>query len=369
MKESFLQYKLDERRAMDAFRELKLPVGAVDFCSNDYLGLSRKSLIPTGEGRLQSGRMELAHGSTGSRLLSGNSTIALELEKELASFHKAEAALLFNSGYDANLGLLSAVVRKGDHVVYDQLSHASIRDGIRLGFGQAYAFRHNDLEDLEQKLNRCAGGEKFVVTESVFSMDGDFAPLTEIAAICERFSAHLVVDEAHALGVVGHKGEGLAQYLGMEQRCFARIYTYGKAAGAHGAAVVGSALLHDYLINFSRPFIFTTAAAPQGLLAIAAAYRLFPAMDQERKHLQWLIMQFQQAAIKFERLISATPIQAVLVPGNEAVRKVASSIQLAGFDVRPILYPTIPKGSERLRIVLHSYNTSEELDRLINCLQ
>lgn len=369
MKESFLQNKLDERRSMNAFRELKLPVGGVDFCSNDYLGLSRKPLWPAGEAMLSADRMVAAHGSTGSRLLSGNSVLALELEKDLASFHAAEAALLFNSGYDANLGLLSAVVRRGDHVVYDQLSHASIRDGIRLGFGQAYAFRHNDLADLDQKLSRCAGGEKFVVTESVFSMDGDFAPLTEIAAICEGYSAHLVVDEAHALGVVGQKGEGLAQFLGMEQRCFARIYTYGKAAGAHGAAVVGSALLHDYLVNFSRPFIFTTAGAPQGLLAIAAAYKLFPGMDQERKHLQSLIMQFQEAPLKFEKLLSASPIQAVLVPGNEAVRKVAATIQRAGFDVRPILYPTIPKGSERLRIVLHSYNTSEELGRLIYCLQ
>lgn len=364
MKEKFLQTKLDERRALHAFRQLRPAPGSIDFCSNDYLGLSRHPLPGN-----TPGNKYLLHGSTGSRLLSGNSTAAVELESAIAAFHEAEAALLFNSGYDANLGLISAVVRKGDHIVYDQLSHASIRDGIRLSFGQAYAFRHNDLVDLDHKLQHCTGGEKFVVTESVFSMDGDLAPLVEIAAICEQHGAHLIVDEAHALGVVGAKGEGLSQGSNLHHKCFARIYTFGKAAGAHGAVVTGSAMLRDYLVNFSRPFIYTTAAPPSALQAIAAAYNAFPDMQAERLQLDALCHRFQHTAIGHEKLPSGTPIQGVIVPGNETARQLAAAIQSAGIDVRAILYPTVPKGSERLRIVLHAFNTSGELDLLLQCLQ
>ncbi|ULQ54266.1 aminotransferase class I/II-fold pyridoxal phosphate-dependent enzyme [Flavihumibacter fluvii] len=363
MKENFLQLKLDERRAANAFRELKIQDGMVDFCSNDYLGLSRQPLP------YATGKQLLGHGSTGSRLLSGNSALVMALEKKIAAFHEAEAATLFNSGYDANLGLLSAVIRKGDTVIYDQLSHASIRDGIRLGFGQSFAFRHNDMADLENKLQQPRGGEKFVVTESVFSMDGDTAPLTEISAICDRHHAHLIVDEAHGLGVIGDRGEGLAQSLGLHRSCFARIYTYGKAAGAHGAAIAGTSLLRNYLVNFSRPFIYTTAAPALALLAIDAAYDRFPGMVQERAHLAGLVRQFQEAGIIYEKMVSHTPIQGVIVPGNEAVRLIATKIQQVGIDVRPILYPTVPKGSERLRIVLHAFNTAAELDQLIRCLQ
>jgi 8-amino-7-oxononanoate synthase len=364
MKEKFLQTKLDERRALHALRQLSLAPGSIDFCSNDYLGLSRLPLPVN-----VAGDKFLPHGSTGSRLLSGNTTAAIELESAIAAFHEAEAALLYNSGYDANLGLISAVVRKGDHIIYDQLSHASIRDGIRLSFGQAYAFRHNDLDDLQHKLQHCTGGEKFVVTESVFSMDGDLAPLAEIAAICDHHGAHLIVDEAHALGVIGQKGEGLSQCKNLHQQCFARIYTFGKGAGAHGAVVVGSAALRDYLVNFSRPFIYTTAAPPSALQAIAAAYKAFPAMQEQRLQLGTLCHHFQNTPIAHEKLPSPTPIQGVMVPGNEAARQLAAAIQSAGIDVRAILYPTVPKGSERLRIVLHAFNTREELGLLLQCLQ
>lgn len=360
MNEQFLYDKLAERKAANAFRQLKHESDGIDFCSNDYLGLSRQPV---------SGDTGGAHGSTGSRLISGNSAFAMDLERRIAEFHQAEAALLYNSGYDANLGLLSAVVRKGDTVLYDQLSHASIRDGIRLGFGQSFSFLHNDPADLEKKLSQAGrgSGEIFVVTEGVFSMDGDKAPLPEISAVCERFQARLIVDEAHALGVVGDKGEGLAQSLQLP--CFARVYTYGKAAGAHGAAVVGSAYLRDYLVNFSRPFIYTTAAPPQALMAIDSAYRNFPAMQAQRQYLNELINSFQSAAIPLEKLVSDTPIQAVVIPGNEAVRSLAAHLQASGIDVRPILYPTVPRGLERLRIVLHAFNSSDELERLVKCLR
>ncbi|MBZ5855905.1 aminotransferase class I/II-fold pyridoxal phosphate-dependent enzyme [Flavihumibacter profundi] len=361
MKERFLELKLNERKAQMAYRQLKQVNGMVDFCSNDYLGLSRGGqLLPD---------LHLAHGSTGSRLLSGNSLAAEELETEIARFHEAEAALIFNSGYDANLGLLSAVPQKGDHIFYDQLSHASIRDGIRLSFAQSFSFRHNDLQDLEKKLQLVGGGEKFIVTEAVFSMDGDFSPLAEISDLCDRYNAHLIVDEAHSIGVIGDRGEGLAQSINVHQKCFARIYTYGKAAGAHGAAVVGSQQLHDYLVNFSRPFIFTTALPPIALYAIRQAYTQFPVMVEPRSHLRQMISVFQAAELGYEKLASKTPIQGIVVPGNAEVKALAAKLQASNLDVRPILYPSVPRGSERLRIVLHTFNQPGEMEQLLYCLR
>ncbi|WEK34769.1 MAG: 8-amino-7-oxononanoate synthase [Candidatus Pseudobacter hemicellulosilyticus] len=377
MNESFLQKKLSERSAQMALRQLRQPEGLTDFCSNDYLGIIHEGLTewyylqalrridPEASGQEQ-GLLLDRHGSGGSRLLAGNYPLIEETENAIASFHEAPAGLLFNSGYDANLGLLSCVPQKGDTVLYDALSHASLRDGIRLSFAQAHAFRHNDLEQLREKLDRAAGtGTVFVVTESVFSMDGDQAPLTAMAALCAQYGACLVVDEAHATGVIGDRGEGLVQQLGLSGDCFARIHTFGKAAGCHGAIVLGSQTLKDYLVNFCRPFIYTTALPESSVRAISYAYSIFPEMTEERAQLQRLISLFQEASLRYEKLPSSTPIQVVIIPGNEAVKAVAEDLQQAGLDVRPILYPTVPKGLERLRIVLHAFNTEAELDKLI----
>jgi 8-amino-7-oxononanoate synthase len=362
----FLDDKLSERRLQDAFRRLRLPEGKIDFCSNDYLGIATNGL-------LEEAGWLLAHGSTGSRLLAGNYPLIEETERALASFHQAEAGLLFNSGYDANLGVLSCIPQRGDLILYDSLSHASLRDGIRLSFGTAFSFAHNDVGDLEKRLAGAQGKVNqrniFVVTESVFSMDGDLAPLDEIVALCHRYTAQLILDEAHGTGVLGPAGEGLAQARGWHEECFARIHTFGKAVGCHGAIVLGSSRLRDYLINFSRAFIYTTALPPASVRAIAHAYELFPHLHDERRQLQQLIDRFQQAAIGYARLQSSTPIQVVIVPGNAEVRALAERLQQAGLDIRPILYPTVPRGSERLRIVIHSFNTSDEIDRLTGLLQ
>lgn len=360
MKEEFLVKRLEERIQRHAFRQLRLPEDKVDFCSNDYLGLVNGNLtgLATEPGYRK--------GSTGSRLLAGNYALIEDTEQLIARFHKAPAGLIFNSGYDANTGLMSCIARKGDTILYDALSHASIRDGIRLSFAQSFAFRHNDLEDLEKRLQRTGGtGSVFVVTESVFSMDGDIAPLKAMVSLCTNYQAHLIVDEAHTTGVVGEQGEGVVQELGLEKHCFARIHTFGKALGAHGAIVLGSEPLRNYLINFSRPFIYTTALPESSMAVIREAYRVFPEMKEERRHLARLIEQFQQAALPFERLISQTPIQGIIVPGNEAVKNLADRLQAEGLDVRPILSPTVPAGTERLRIVLHAFNTPAELARLI----
>lgn len=370
--EGFLNRKLKERETQDALRRLRLPEGKVDLCSNDYLGVVRNGLLEAG--LLMAGAPADAHGSGGSRLLAGNYPLIEETERAIAAFHATPAALIYNSGYDANLGLLSSVPQRGDVILYDSLSHASIRDGIRLSLAQAYGFAHNDPGELEKRLRavRDGGGTGertvFVVTESVFSMDGDRAPLGEMAALCRHFGAQLIVDEAHATGVVGPGGAGLVQELGLAGECFARVHTFGKAVGCHGATVVGSTLLRDYLTNFSRSFIYTTALPPASVRAIARAYSLLPRLNAERERLRLLIARFREAPIAWERVDSGTPIQVVIVPGNTAVKELALRLQEAGLDVRPILSPTVEKGKERLRIVLHAFNTEEEIDRLTSLL-
>ncbi|SEW53195.1 aminotransferase class I/II-fold pyridoxal phosphate-dependent enzyme [Chitinophaga arvensicola] len=363
---SFLTRLLDERREQQSFRELRLPGDKVDFCSNDYLGLTRNADVRAYIHRLMEERHP-AHGSTGSRLLAGNYEWIGSVEQDLANFHQAAAGLLYNSGYDANLGVFSCLGRKGDTIIYDQLIHASIRDGVRLSAAQAFSFFHNDITDLEKKLKH-ASGNIFVAVESVYSMDGDLAPLAAIAAVCGQYGAHLIVDEAHATGVIGEAGEGLVQHLQLTAACFARIHTFGKAVGCHGAVVLGSGELRDYLINFSRSFIYTTSLPPAALAAIEAGYATFPYMQAERKKLAALIAQFRAGVATSALLPGTTPIQAVLTRGNEHTRNVAQRLQQEGLDVRPILHPTVPKGSERLRIVLHSFNTTAEVDHLIKVL-
>lgn len=357
----YIQQKLAEQRKNHAFRRLHLPeTGSIDFTSNDYLGLSRVGLTSDNAG--------YSHGSGGSRLLSGNFVAAEVLEKTIAAFHQAPTALLFNSGYDANLGLLSAVAKEGDSIFYDILSHASLRDGIRLSKAESFPFLHNDTEDLRRRLAQ-ANGSIYVVTESLFSMDGDLAPLAEMVSICEEAGAYLIVDEAHATGVVGKRGHGLVQELHLQDRIFARVHTFGKAVGCHGAAVLGSQDLKDFLINFSRPLIYTTSLPPAAVAAIAQAYNRFPAMDAEREQLTRLIAHMQSVDIPQSKLISHSPIQGVIVPGNEEVTVMANRLQLAGMDCRPIRYPTVPKQKERIRIILHAFNTIGEIEQLAASLR
>ena len=354
----FLLPKLLKRKEENAFRELKLNNGLIDFCSNDYLGISHNNLLGSHEGN---------SGSTGSRLLAGNYALICDAEKMLADFHQSEAALVYNSGYDANVGVLSCVAQKGDTILYDALSHASIRDGIRLSFAQSFSFAHNDINDLEKKLH-LATGNVFIVTESVFSMDGDICPLKELVVISKKFSAHLIIDEAHATGVIGEKGEGLVQSMQLQDEIFCRNYTFGKACGCHGAVIVGSKTLKDYLVNFSRSFIFTTALPPSAIQTIIKSYEVFPAMKKERQQLQQLIQIFNEANLRYEKVASSVPVQAVIIPGNKIVKQKAHEMQQNNYDVRPILYPSVPKGKERLRIVLHAFNTEEELNGLLRML-
>ena len=367
----FLQKALQKREEENIVRQLKPETQLIDFSSNDYLGLARNEMLSQ-EVAKEMGRGGFhKSGSTGSRLLTGNTIYAEKLEEKIADFHKAETALLFNSGYDANLGLLSSVAQRDDTFIYDSLSHASIIDGIRLSIaGKKYKFEHNNVTDLEKKI-RHATGKVFIVAESVYSMDGDFTPLREILSVCKQYGAYLIIDEAHATGVFGPEGKGIVVAEESEAAIFARVFMFGKALGAHGAAVAGSKALKEYLINFSRSFIYTTALPFHALASIHVAYNYLPLANAERKKLfeniDFFRDEIEQSGISIET--TRSPIQSILIKGNEKVKQAALLLQNKGFDIRPILTPTVEKGKERLRICIHSYNTTEELKAVINILK
>lgn len=349
------QIKLAERKQKGSLRSLSLFDGHADFFSNDYLGLAaapQESAVYTG--------------STGSRLISGHSKGAEEAEQFLAEFFGAEAALIFNSGYDANVGLFSSVPQKGDTVLYDELIHASVRDGIRLSNAKAYSFRHNDLGDLQKKAGR-AEGTVFVAVESLYSMDGDVAPLEDLAEWCAANKALLIVDEAHAGGVFGTNGKGLMEAKGLHEHCFARLITFGKAYGTHGGAVLGSAELREYLYNFARSFIYTTALPEDQYRHIAVS--VTKANDAARSQLQANIALFRSLAANLPLLSDpVSPIQVIPFDTQENCLRVAERLQEKKIAVKAILPPTVPENGQRLRICIHAQNTPDEIRRLCELL-
>lgn len=372
-----LTNRLEERQQTGLLRQLRIVENLVDFCSNDYLGFARSPELRQAIQAADRDHADASLGATGSRLLTGQTALVDEVERELAQFYQTEAALVFNSGYDANLGLLACLPQSGDTLLTDELIHASLIDGARLSYANRHRFRHNNLDDLENKLrllaHRPPTGQTFVAVESVYSMDGDRAPLAQLAHLCDRYGAALLVDEAHATGVFGPNGAGLVVDLGLQNRVLARVHTFGKALGVHGAVVVGSAVLRDYLINFARPFVYTTALPTHSLLAIRHAHRHLSQHTDIRTRLHGRIQYFRRQARKF--LSHAvwpdcdSPVQCLIVPGNNQARNAATGLQRAGFDVRAILSPTVPAGQERLRISLHTFNTTAEIDRLMTGLQ
>lgn len=366
--EQFLQQKLNERKEKNRLRELTYSKLPSDFCSNDYLGLARsKELKELIEREIS--QLTIKNGATGSRLLSGNHPYTEENEQFIADFHSSPAALLFNSGYDANIGLLSSVPQRGDTIITDELIHASLIDGARLSNAERFRFKHNNLIDLEQKLKN-AKGICYVAIESVYSMDGDMAPLPEICGLCKKYEANLIVDEAHAVGIFGDKGKGLTHYLGLENEVFARIITYGKAMGTHGAAILGSENLRNYLINFARSFIYTTASPLYHVIAIRSSYQLLVKNNYQQQIANKIkIYNHNIDKTELPRIKSNSCIQTILFHDDLAAKKAATYLQNKGFDVKAILSPTVPEGAERLRICLHLYNTDEEIIDLISHLK
>ena len=369
-----LSAKLEIRKQNNAFRKLSLPNNLIDFASNDYIGFSNYKVVFEQTHQYLIDNNSIQSGATGSRLLSGNHKVYQEAEYFISKFHQSESALIFNSGYDANVGFFSSVPQKGDLILYDEFCHASIRDGIQLSNAKAYKFQHNDFEDLEKLIQRCQTElvEVYIVTESVFSMDGDTPNLEELTQLSEKYNCHLVIDEAHALGVFGDKGEGLVQQLGLQDQIFARIMTFGKGLGCHGAAIVGSQELCDYLINFARSFIYTTGLSPHSVATILVGYQHLESEKQTINKLRENIIHFNQEknilGLKPMFVRSKSAIQSAIIPGNQNVKSIANQIQEKGFDVKAILSPTVPEGQERLRFCLHCFNTKEEISEVLRLL-
>ena len=380
-----LSSKLQIRKQDNAFRMLQSRNNLIDFSSNDYLGFAGSEIIFNKTHQLLLDKNIKINGATGSRLISGNHTLYQETESFIAEFHLAESALIFNSGYDANIGFFSAVPQRNDVILYDELCHASIRDGILMSNAKSYKFNHNDFEDLKLKIKnldpsnseqakqlKIKNTEIYIVTESVFSMDGDTTNFEELIQLSEKYNCHLIVDEAHALGVFGEKGEGLIQSLGLQNKIFARIMTFGKGLGCHGAAILGSKDLKDYLINFARSFIYTTGLSPHSVATILTAYHQLETEKETIQKLRENIIHFNQQknllGIKPLFVRSKSAIQSAIIPGNEKVKSIANQLHEKGFNVKAILSPTVPEGQERLRICLHSYNSVKEISDVVHCL-
>ncbi|UZO81627.1 8-amino-7-oxononanoate synthase [Aquimarina sp. ERC-38] len=370
-----LQKKLEDRKQANAFRSLKASSGLIDFSSNDYLGFSKDAIIYQNAEILLKQQNLQENGSTGSRLLSGNHTLYQTTEKEITHFHQAEEALIFNSGYDANLGFFSAVPQRGDFIFYDELIHASIRDGIRMSSAKAFKFQHNDLDSLQDKIKNLAinqsTSEIYVVTESVFSMDGDVPDLKELTTLGVNNNYHLIIDEAHATGVFGKYGEGLVQHLHLQEAVFARIHTFGKALGCHGAVILGSDLLKQYLINYARSFIYTTALPPHAVATIQASYvalKNTKVIQNLKENIQYFRDEIIKNGLEPHFIKSTSAIHCCLIPGNDKVKEIATFLAQKGFDVKPILSPTVKEGEERLRFCLHSYNSSVDISEVLSIL-
>lgn len=367
-----LSEKLAIREQNNALRQLPNATSLTDFASNDYLGWSQSELIFDETHQLLLDQNIKNNGATGSRLLSGNHQLYTETEGFIARFHQSESALIFNSGYDANVGFFSSVPQRGDLILYDELCHASIRDGIQLSKAKAYKFNHNDFEDLEQLIQRNPNTTIYIVTETVFSMDGDCPNLEELVSVSNKYNCYLVVDEAHALGVFGERGEGLVQMLGLQDEIFARIMTFGKGLGCHGAAIIGSLELKSYLVNFARSFIYTTGLSPHSVAAILIGYQhlekdLIPILKL-RENIVFFNQHKNMLSLKPLFVRSKSAIQSAIIPGNEKVKSIANQLHQKGFDVKAILSPTVPEGQERLRFCIHSYNSTEEISEVLTLL-
>ena len=361
--------RLETLQRKAQLRELA-EVGGVNLYSNDYLGLATDPRLKLAmiEAVAQTTRV----GSTGSRLLSGHAQVWDDLEEEFSAFANTPASLYFNSGYAANTGLLSAVLDKDDVVFSDSLNHASLIDGLRLSGARKVIYPHCDLDALEDglKKSRTASGQRVIVTESIFSMDGDRAPLSEIVNLAKRHGAEVIVDEAHATGTQGDAGQGIVASLGLEHDVLAIVHTCGKALAGMGAFVCGSKALKHYLINHARSFIFSTAMPPYVAHQVRAGLRLAIDMDNEREHLFVIADRLRKKlrGLDLDARASSSQIVPLMVGENEPALKLAEHLQKSGFAVRAIRPPTVPVGTARLRFSLTARITQTDIDRLVEAI-
>ncbi|EGY19021.1 8-amino-7-oxononanoate synthase like protein [Verticillium longisporum] len=418
--ERALRQRLEERKSKSQLRRLtSFPSTSVDLSSNSYLSLSvvpevQKAYIAHLEQLTASNPQTSILGSSGSRLLDGNSNYAEALERDVAAFHHAPAGLLFNSGFDANVGLFSCVPQPGDVVVYDELVHASAHDGMRMSrAAQRLPFKHNtvsparrphplgdtpparqSLGEILAALTQGASGQEvragtrnvFVAVEAVYSMDGDVAPLREIVACIKqhlpRGNGRLIVDEAHSTGLFGLQGRGLVCELGLERDVFARLHTFGKAMGASGAMILCAPVVKEYLINYARTLIYTTAMSPASLAGIRVTYDFVATemADELRRRLRELIgythglfvsicARYGAAPRPLVRVDAGLPSSPIIPLLTSHPRSLALYCQERGYIIRPIVAPTVPKGSERVRVCLHAANTKEEVEGLARVVE
>jgi 8-amino-7-oxononanoate synthase len=371
-----LTIKLQSREENNSLRSLKTPSNLVDFSSNDYLGFAKSEAVFDATHQLLIDQHRKQNGATGSRLLSGNHMLYSEVETVLANFHQSEAATIFNSGYDANIGFFSAVPQRGDFILYDEFIHASIRDGIQLSKAKSFKFEHNNLAALNSLLLRYSERiseprqEIYVVTETVFSMDGDTPDLVKVSELCKKYNAFLIVDEAHAVGVFGKNGCGVIQELQIEKAIFARIITFGKGLGCHGAAILGSSQLQQYLVNFARSFIYTTGLSPHSLATVKTVYGALLLDTKNQQKLQENIQHFTSEVkrLHLNFIKSNSAIHCCVISGTNKVKSISEKLQIKGFEVKAILAPTVKENQERLRFCLHSYNSKKEISEVLHLL-
>jgi 8-amino-7-oxononanoate synthase len=361
--------ELSDLEAHAQLRNLESPQG-VDLSSNDYLGLSAHPRMK--QAALESVNSAARMASTGSRLLSGHDDAWDLLEREFARWVGTEAALYFTSGYAANVGLLSALLRPEDVVFSDSANHASLIDGIRLSNARRIIFPHLDLNFLEDELRRsmAGGGARVIVVESIFSMEGDRAPLNDLAALAARYGAELIVDEAHATGVRGPRGSGCVAEAGLSAKVLATVHTCGKALAATGAFVCGSENLRRFLINRARTFIFSTALPPYFASQVATGMNLAQEAEGDRAHLARLgaFLRDELRANGFEPGASDSQIVPVILGSNEAAVCFADYLRARGFGVRAIRPPTVPVGTARLRLSVTSKLSKDVLADLVAAL-
>lgn len=360
--------RLEDFEGQGLTRRLVAPRG-IDLSSNDYLQLAAHPVL---KARMAAAVMSEGCGSTGSRLLRGERECFSRVERRFAAFKGAEAALYFGSGYAANLGVLSTFLEEGDAVFFDRLNHASLIDGMKLGRARKIIFPHSDLAALEHLLDAAKpAGQRFLVVESLFSMDGDFAPLREYAALCRRTGTALIVDEAHAIGVYGARGEGLAEAAGVAEDVFLSINPAGKALGLAGAFVAGPAWAIDYLLQRARTFVFSTAPPPAMAAALEAALDLVETAEDLRRRLHGLA-QFLRGALADQGMrVCRTDSQIIpiVLGGNARAVAAARALEADGFDVRAIRPPAVPEGEARLRVSLNTGLNESLLRRFAERLQ
>jgi 8-amino-7-oxononanoate synthase len=374
-----LQRDLDQRAQLGLLRRRRLlqtpqsPHIVVDgkpylaFCSNDYLGLASHAELVAA---LQQGAAQHGAGAAAAHLVSGHTQVHEQLETALATFVAKPAALLFSTGYMANLGVVQALVGKGDTVYADKLNHASLNDAMLLSRAAVQRYRHNDIAQLAQQLASAGSGRKLIITDAVFSMDGDLAPLAALLALCEQHDAWLLVDDAHGFGVLGEHGQGSLSHCGIASERIIYMATLGKAAGVFGAFVAAEPVVIDTLVNHARSYVYTTAAPPALASATLASLRLIAQGEERRAQLQRLIAQLRSGlhGLPWQLMPSATAIQPLLIGENQAALDLSAALSERGIWVAAIRPPTVPEGTARLRITLSAAHTAADVTRLIEAL-